>query len=69
MRVAVVFEHTGVDYLRVADTVKFVKIFLIESLRYLNGAVSAEVIEYYAVAVLYSSDRLAVLGYDEGGRS
>ena len=66
MEVAVVLEHSRIYDLRCADAVEFVEVVSrLESLRYLDRAVSAEVEEDHGVTVVDRSDGLAVLGDNE----
>ncbi len=65
MKVAVVFEHSGVYHLRITDAVELRKVGVVESAAYLDCTVAAEVEEDYRIAVFDCSDRLAVFGYDK----
>ena len=67
--VAVVFQHSGIQHLRGAHPVEFVKFTAhVEALGDFNGPVAPEVEENHAVAVLHGAHRLAVLSNDEGGQ-
>ena len=68
VQVAVVFKHSGIDYLREAHAVELIERAFrsVKCAGDLNGAVATEVEENYAVAVLDRTDGSAVLGNDEG---
>ena len=66
MQVAVIFKHAGINNFRHTHAVEFVEIgTALERFGNLYRAVTAEIVENNAVAVVYSADRRAVFGNDK----
>ena len=69
VEVAIVLEHTCVNNVGNANAIEVIKftLFCIECARDLDGTVTAEVVEDYAVAIVDGANGLAILGNNESG--
>ena len=68
-QVSIILKHAGIPDLRHHAAVKLIKgLIPVKGHGNLKGAVTAEIEENHAVAVLHFADRLAILGNDKGGK-